>query len=65
MVKKKTFLNVHLRCKKHFIDCFFVLSVVFENYLDNSAAFGQAIVQEPRHVLTKSARVDSFLDMII
>ena len=45
MVKKITFLNVHLLCRKHFIDCLFVLSVVFEKYLENSAAFGRAIVR--------------------
>ena len=59
MVKKITFLNVHLLCKKHFIDCLFVLSVVFEKYLENSAAFGRAIVREIRHVLTKFACVDN------
>ena len=66
-VKKITFLNVHLLCKKPFIDCLFVLSVVFEKYLENSAAFGRAIVREIRHVLlvTKFACVDSFLDAII
>ena len=53
MVKKITFTNVHLLCRKHFIDCLFVLSVVFEKYLENSAAFGRAIVREIRHVLLK------------
>ena len=38
--KKLTFLNVHLLCKKHFIDCFFVLSVVFEKCLEKWAVFG-------------------------
>ena len=39
----------------------------FQKYLENSAAFGQAIVREIRHVLlvTKFACVDSFLDAII
>ena len=32
--------------KKHFIACFFVLSGVFEKYLENSIAFGRAIVRE-------------------
>ena len=36
-IKKITFLNEHLLCKKHFIDFFFVLSVVFEKCLENSA----------------------------
>ena len=49
-VKKIIFLNVNLLCKKHFIDCLFV-SVVFEKYLENSVAFGRAIVREIRHVL--------------
>ena len=67
MVKKTTFLNVHLLCKKHFIYCLFVLSVVFEKYLENSAVFSRAIVQEIHHLLlvTKFACVDSFLDAII
>ena len=49
-IKKTTFLNVHLLCKKHFIDCYFVLSEVFEKSLENSATFGWAIVREIRHV---------------
>ena len=51
--------------KKHFIDCCFVLSVVFGKYLENSATFGRAIAREIRHVLTKFAGVDSFFDAII
>ena len=47
-------------------DCFFVLLVVFEEYLENSATFGLANVQEFRHVLlTKFVCVDNFLDAII
>ena len=30
--RNNTFFNVHLLCKKHFIDCFLVLSLVFEKY---------------------------------
>ena len=48
-------MNVHFLCKKHFIDCFFLLSVFYEKYLKNLAAFGGAIVQEICHVLTKFA----------
>ena len=50
LVKKITFLNVHLLCKKHFIDCLFV-SVVFQKYLKNLVAFGRTLVREIRHVL--------------
>ena len=46
--KENNTLNVHLLRKKHFIDCFFMLSVVFEKCLQNSA-------REIRHVLTKFA----------
>ena len=35
-VKKITFLNVHFLCKKHFIDCLFVLSVVLGDCARNS-----------------------------
>ena len=41
--KEITFLNVHLLCKKRFIVCFFVSSVIFEKYLEKSATFGRAI----------------------
>ena len=53
---KEMFLNVHLLCKKHFTDCFFVLSVVFEKYLKNLAIyFCRRIGREIRHVLAKFA----------
>ena len=49
------------------IYCFFVLSVVYEKYLENSATFGRAIVREIiRHLPNKFACVaNSFLDATI
>ena len=32
---------MHLLCKKHFIDCFFVLSVIFEKFLEKSTMAGE------------------------
>ena len=42
-VKKVKLVNLDFLCKKHFIDCFFVLLVVFEKYLENSATFNLAL----------------------
>ena len=48
-------MNVHLLFKKHFINLFFVFSVVFEKKLENSV---KPIVREIRHVLTKFTGVN-------
>ena len=44
MVNKIKLLNLHFLCEKNFIDCFFMLSEVFDKSQENSAAFGRAIV---------------------